>query len=210
MRYLPEWTDTSRGTTYRDVAELDVEYEVGDPDPVALVRRVVHLVPGGGRWRSICYPRVTAANRPSHPEPRVGQSRSCTPRPHTRNRVPWSGRAWRSPGSSALPRSAASGSPAPVFAFARRTSLIDLIEECRLRSFRLIPPALWSAVVRAVGAVDSDLRDRLGIDRDPDHVADVLFDAQEILLMRSLESRRPKLAPIIPLFGDRGRTAVAG
>jgi hypothetical protein len=56
VRYLPEWTDTSRGTTYRDVAELDVEYEVGDPDPVALVRRVVHLVPGGGRWRSICYP----------------------------------------------------------------------------------------------------------------------------------------------------------
>jgi hypothetical protein len=56
VRYLPEWTDTSRGTTYHDVAELDVEYEVGDPDPVALVRRVVHLVPGGGRWRSICYP----------------------------------------------------------------------------------------------------------------------------------------------------------
>jgi hypothetical protein len=89
-------------------------------------------------------------------------------------------------------------------------TLIDLIEECRVRDFRLIPPTLWSAVVRAVGAVDSDLRDRLGIDRDPDHVADVLFDAQEILLMRSLESRRPRLAPIIPLFGDRGRTAVAG
>jgi hypothetical protein len=56
VRYLPEWTETSRGRTYRDVAELDVEYEVGDPDPVARIRRVVHLVPGGGRWRSICYP----------------------------------------------------------------------------------------------------------------------------------------------------------
>jgi hypothetical protein len=55
VRYLPEWTDSTRGTTYRDVAELDVEYEVGDPDPVAVIRRVVHLVPGGGRWRSICY-----------------------------------------------------------------------------------------------------------------------------------------------------------
>jgi hypothetical protein len=55
VRYLPEWTDSSRGITYRDVAELDVEYEVGDPDPVAVIRRVVHLVPGGGRWRSICY-----------------------------------------------------------------------------------------------------------------------------------------------------------
>jgi len=56
VRYLPEWTETSRGRTYRDVAELDVEYEVGDPEPVARIRRVVHLVPGGGRWRSICYP----------------------------------------------------------------------------------------------------------------------------------------------------------
>jgi hypothetical protein len=56
VRYLPEWTDSSRGTTYRDVAELEVEYEVGDPDPVAVIRRVVHLIPGGGRWRSICYP----------------------------------------------------------------------------------------------------------------------------------------------------------
>ena len=25
-----------------------------------VIRRVVHLVPGGGRWRSICYPDVTA------------------------------------------------------------------------------------------------------------------------------------------------------
>jgi hypothetical protein len=56
VRYLAEWTDSTRGTTYHDVAELDVEYEVGDPDPVAVIRRVVHLVPGGGRWRSICYP----------------------------------------------------------------------------------------------------------------------------------------------------------
>jgi hypothetical protein len=79
-----------------------------------------------------------------------------------------------------------------------------------MRSFRLIPPVLWSAVVRAVGAVDSDLRDRLGIDRDPDHVADILFEAQEVLLLRSLDSRRPRLAPIIPLFGPRGRTAAAG
>ena len=56
VRYLPEWTETSRGKTYRDVAELEVEYEVGDAGPVAKIRRVVHLVPGGGRWRSICYP----------------------------------------------------------------------------------------------------------------------------------------------------------
>ena len=66
-------------------------------------------------------------------------------------------------------------------------------------------------MVRAVGAVDPGLRDRLGIDREPDHVADILFEAQEVLLMRALESRRPRLAPIIPLFGgDRNRTVAAG
>lgn len=79
--------------------------------------------------------------------------------------------------------------------------LLDLIEECRLRDWRLVPSALWAAVVRAVGAVDPELREELGINRDPEHVADVLFAAQETLLRRVREQRRPMLAPIIPLFG---------
>ncbi len=54
-----------------DVAELDVEYEVGDPDPVAVVRRVVHLVPGGGPLAIDLLPHVTAVNRASQPEPSV-------------------------------------------------------------------------------------------------------------------------------------------
>lgn len=56
VRYLPEWTDTTRGTTYHEVAELDVEYRIGDRTPATVVPRVVHLVPGAGRWRSICHP----------------------------------------------------------------------------------------------------------------------------------------------------------
>ena len=55
VRYLPEWTDSARGTTHRDVAELAVEYTLGDRAPVT-VPRVVHLVADDGRWRSICYP----------------------------------------------------------------------------------------------------------------------------------------------------------
>jgi len=81
--------------------------------------------------------------------------------------------------------------------------LLDLIEECRLRDWRLIPSQLWAAVVRAVSAVDPSLRDELGINRDPEHVADILFTAQETLLAQVREQRRPMLAPIIPLFGDR-------
>lgn len=88
-------------------------------------------------------------------------------------------------------------------------ALLDLVEECRLRDFRLIPHALWGAVVRAVGQIDPDLRDELGINRDPEHVADVLFEAQELLLDRMRVSQRPELAPIIQLFGNREPAAAA-
>jgi hypothetical protein len=56
VRYLPEWTDPSRGATYQEVAELSVEYTIGERDPGTVLRRVVHLVPDAGRWRSLCYP----------------------------------------------------------------------------------------------------------------------------------------------------------
>jgi len=56
VRYLPEWTDPDRGATYNEVAELQVEYTIGDRDPVRVLERVVHLVADAGRWRSLCYP----------------------------------------------------------------------------------------------------------------------------------------------------------
>ena len=88
-------------------------------------------------------------------------------------------------------------------------ALLDLVEECRLRDFPLVPPTLWAAVVRTVGRVDPDLRDELGIDRDPEHVADVLFAAQARLLDSVRESRTPELAPIIQLFGDTVQATAA-
>jgi hypothetical protein len=56
VRYLSEWTDPAAGTTYQQVAELRVEYTVGDRNPAIVFPRVVHLVPDSGRWRSLCYP----------------------------------------------------------------------------------------------------------------------------------------------------------
>jgi hypothetical protein len=88
-------------------------------------------------------------------------------------------------------------------------SLMDLVEECRIRGMRLAPSPLWSAVVRAVGAVDPRLRDELGINRDPDHIADILFAAQDVLLDRARRAREPVLAPIIPLFGNRPAASAA-
>lgn len=58
VRHLPEWTDHERGVTHREVAELDVEYTLDGAGP-AVIRRVVHLVADGGKWRSLCYPAAT-------------------------------------------------------------------------------------------------------------------------------------------------------
>jgi hypothetical protein len=79
-------------------------------------------------------------------------------------------------------------------------ALLDLVEECRLRDVRPLPPVLWGAVARLVGGVEPDLRDELGIDRGADHVSDVLFAAQEVLQAEARRELRPQLAPIIPLF----------
>lgn len=81
-------------------------------------------------------------------------------------------------------------------------ALIDLIERCRERGDRLLPTQLWSAVVRFVGALDGALRDKLGINRDPGHVSDVMFASQGLLLERAREERAPVTARIIPLFRD--------
>ncbi len=86
--------------------------------------------------------------------------------------------------------------------------LIDLIEQCRLRGYRLLPAQLWTHIVRFVGTVDDGLRDDLGINRHPDHVSEILFAAQEELLREVIEERRPQRAPIIPLFGARTSAAV--
>lgn len=79
-------------------------------------------------------------------------------------------------------------------------ALIELIEECRLRDIRPLPSSLWSAVVRFVGVVEPGLRDELGINRDADHVAEILFAAQETLQELAREERRPQLAQVIQLF----------
>jgi hypothetical protein len=89
-------------------------------------------------------------------------------------------------------------------------ALLDLVEQCRARDHRLVPSQLWSAVARAVREVDTDLRDELGINRDPEHVADILFAAQEVLLTRARRDREPMLAEIIPLFRDRRPGIAAG
>lgn len=87
--------------------------------------------------------------------------------------------------------------------------LLDLVEQCRLRGYRLVPAQLWTHIVRFVAALDHGLVDEIGINRGPDRVGDVLFDAQDELLRRAAEERRPGVAPIIPLFPDEVSTQTA-
>jgi hypothetical protein len=88
--------------------------------------------------------------------------------------------------------------------------LVDLVEQCRLRGYVLLPTQVWARVVHFVRGVDPALRDELGIDRHPDHVGDVLFAAQEVVLRQRIDERQPRMAEIIPLFGrDRGADDLA-
>lgn len=88
--------------------------------------------------------------------------------------------------------------------------LLDLVEQCRLRGWDLVPSQVWAPIVRLVGSVDAQLRDELGINRHTDHVAEVLFAAQERLLAEARHRTGPRLAPIVPLFGpghEHGRVS---
>jgi hypothetical protein len=80
--------------------------------------------------------------------------------------------------------------------------LLRLVEDARLRGFPLVPPGLWGEVVRFIAAVDPQMREDLGHDRAPGHVADVLFMTQgQLMHDAQVERVRSGLAPIIPLFG---------
>jgi hypothetical protein len=80
--------------------------------------------------------------------------------------------------------------------------ILDLVEQCRLRRHRLVPTALWARAVQFLSGIDGALADDVGINRDPDHLTESIFDAQEVLIGRMSDERRGELAPIIPLFGD--------
>jgi hypothetical protein len=78
--------------------------------------------------------------------------------------------------------------------------LMTLIEESLEKEHRIVPTWLWSAVAKVVSGVDTELRDELGIDRRPGHVASILFRAQATLMRAAHVEAQPVLAPVIPLF----------
>jgi len=89
---------------------------------------------------------------------------------------------------------------APHRRLAESDALLAHVEHCRLEADRQVGPGLWAAVSRWIGTVDPGLRVRLGGDRTPDHVTDVLFDAQAQLMQAAVDERSRPPAEIIPLF----------
>lgn len=55
VRFMPEWTDEYTRKTYRQVAELVVDYTVRHQAREVVVQRNVHVVNVRGGWKSLCY-----------------------------------------------------------------------------------------------------------------------------------------------------------
>ena len=78
--------------------------------------------------------------------------------------------------------------------------LLGAVEECRLRDIKLIPTHIWRRIVHLLGQLDGNYTQRLGIDRSVERTADVLFEAQEDLMLAARQLRRGRSTNVIPLF----------
>ncbi len=72
------------------------------------------------------------------------------------------------------------------------------LEECMERDLKLVPGWILPRLGQVLNEAGPEFAARLGRERRPQALLDLLFEAQEALMGRSVASRRP--APIIPLF----------
>jgi|SRR5712691_9078566 len=78
--------------------------------------------------------------------------------------------------------------------------LLGAIEECRLRELQLIPTHIWRRIVHLLGQLDGGYTEKLGIDRSVERTAEVLFEAQEALMLAAGSRWRGRSGIVIPLF----------
>jgi hypothetical protein len=78
--------------------------------------------------------------------------------------------------------------------------LLTVLEECRVRRIKLIPPAIWRRIIHLLGQIDSRYTQRIGIDRSVDLSSEMLFEAQEALMNEEQKRKRPRPDKVIPLF----------
>jgi hypothetical protein len=90
--------------------------------------------------------------------------------------------------------------PTPRTQLRETDQLLGAIEECRVREIKLIPTHIWRRIVHLLGQLDGSYTERIGIDRSVERTAEVLFDAQEALMLASQSRWRGRPGNVIPLF----------
>ncbi len=80
--------------------------------------------------------------------------------------------------------------------------LLYWVEECMVQELRIVPGWLVARLMVVLRDAHPELPARLGRERRPTRVLEIIYDAQAALMDQSCKSRGP--AQVIPLFG-RGR-----
>lgn len=82
--------------------------------------------------------------------------------------------------------------------------LLYWVEECMVQELRIVPGWLVARLMVVLRHAHPELPTRLGRERRPNHVMEIIYDAQAALMEQAVTSRGP--AQVIPLFaGGRGR-----
>lgn len=79
--------------------------------------------------------------------------------------------------------------------------LLYWVEECLVQQVRIVPGWLIPRLTTVLRHAHPELPARLGRERRPEQVMEIIYDAQAALMEQACISRRP--APVIPLFGGR-------
>jgi hypothetical protein len=83
--------------------------------------------------------------------------------------------------------------------------LLYWVEECQVQRIKIVPGWLIPRLMLVLRHAHPELPARLGRERRPEHVMEIIYDAQAALMEQSCQSRGP--AQVIPLFArSRGRT----
>jgi len=76
--------------------------------------------------------------------------------------------------------------------------LLYWVEECMVQELRIVPGWLVSRLMVVLRHAHPELPGRLGRERRPDQVMEIIYDAQAALMDQACRSRGP--AEVIPLF----------
>ena len=76
--------------------------------------------------------------------------------------------------------------------------LLYWVEECMVKGVRIVPGWLVARLMVVLRHAHPELPSRLGRERRPDQVMEIIYDAQAALMDQACKSRGP--AEVIPLF----------